>query len=463
MGTSTPPSIERRLRRGVALAVLAVLLPMGALAAYRTIAKANELSDVRLRETALTLDALLRRTGVNGGLEDLSPAPAVATAKGVASPYETEVGYRVTDMHGHVLLTTDNMTELPASMPLDDRIHSVMVRRRRWHVYTRPDPDLGVVVSVAERHDTRRDIMNAVAVERTLPILVTLPLLLIALRWAIRRGLRPLDALARLLVARQPGSREPLALADTAQEVQPIVASLNGQISRIEMALERERRFSSDVAHELRTPIAATMINLDSASAAGSAEYSAIALPDAIESLRLLARRTDQLLVLARLEDAGSMPLERLDLSTIIRGVLAEWMPTVDTERFHLDVALPDEPLPVDGHDAALAAMIRNLLENAARHVSRGGKVRVEAMHHHDEVVLDVMDDGPGIPPDRREAVFARFHREAGGLGDGFGVGLSIVQRVAQLHHAVVSLEDAPWGGGLLVRTRLPSTNQKSR
>lgn len=454
MRTPTPPSIERRLRRGVAWAVLVVLLPMGAMAAYRTIVKANELSDERLRETALTLDTLLRRTGVGTTLEGSSTA--IATAKAVVSPYETEVGYRITDMHGHVLLTTDNMDELPAAMPLDDRIHSVMVRRRRWHVYTRADTDLGMIVSVAERHDTRRDIMNAVAIERTLPILVMLPLLLVALRWAIRRGLRPLGVLTRLLAARAPGSREPVILGDTAREIEPIVDSLNAQIGRIEGALERERRFSADVAHELRTPLAATMINLDSASAAGSAEYSAIALPDAIESLRLLARRTDQLLVLARLEDAATMPLDRLDMSTVVRGVLEEWMPTVDTGRFRLEVELPDEPLWMRGHDAALAAMVRNLLENAVRHVPSGGTVRIRAVDSVEGIVLDVMDDGPGIPADRREAVFARFHREASGLGDGFGVGLSIVQRVAQLHRASVTLEDASWGSGLLVRTRFP-------
>ncbi|URX61177.1 sensor histidine kinase N-terminal domain-containing protein [Luteibacter anthropi] len=463
MESTSPAGIERRLFRGVAWVVMAVLLPMGGLAAYRTIAKANELSDLRLRETALTLDALLRRTGVSGVLEQASAAPAIATEKGMVSPFETEVGYRITDMHGHVLLTTDNLLELPAALPQDDRIHSVMVRRRRWHVYTRIDPGLEVIVSVAERHDSRRDIMNAVALERTLPVLITLPLLLLALRWAIRRGLRPLDVLTRLLVAREPGSREIVALPETAPEIQPIVDSLNAQIGRIEGALERERRFSADVAHELRTPLAATMINLDSASAAASAEYSAIALPDAIASLRLLARRTDQLLILARLEDAASMPQERLDLSAVVRNVLGEWAPTVDTGAFHLETVLPDSPLWVDGHDAALSAMIRNLLENASRHVPRGGTVRISAAHDDADVVLDVMDNGPGIPPDRRDAVFARFHREASGLGDGFGVGLSIVQRVAQLHHARVSLEDAPWGSGLLVRTRLPRALQNER
>ena len=157
------------------------------------------------------------------------------------------------------------------------------------------------------------------------------------------------------------------------------------------------------------------------------------------------------------------MPQERLDLSAVVRNVLGEWAPTVDTGAFHLETVLPDSPLWVDGHDAALSAMIRNLLENASRHVPRGGTVRISAAHDDADVVLDVMDNGPGIPPDRRDAVFARFHREASGLGDGFGVGLSIVQRVAQLHHARVSLEDAPWGSGLLVRTRLPRALQNER
>jgi two-component system sensor histidine kinase QseC len=454
-------SLQRRLRRRVAVAVLAVLLPLGVLAALRTISELNELSDVRLRQTAETLDALLRQTGVmavqnHARLEALPSVPVIANGVGPASTYEAEVGYRVTDKEGDPILVTDNMRELPRDLPADGKVVSLEVRRRRWHVYTRMDPTLGVTISVAERHDTRRDVTNAVAMERTLPILIGLPLLFVALRWAVRKGLRPLERLAALLGRRMPGAREPVVVADSPREIAPIVAALNAQIDSIEAALERERRFSADVAHELRTPIAATMINLDSAAAFGTAASSPASLPDALASLRVLSRRTEQLLVLAHLDEHARLPLVRVELQGLARDVLTEWAPTVDCTRFTLTVDMPDEPVVVMGYPEALSAMLRNLLENASRHAPAAGRVMLALGTDELTAVMDVVDDGPGIPPERRDAVFRRFHREATGLGDGFGVGLSIVQRVAQLHAATVSLDDAPWGHGLRVRVRLP-------
>ena len=454
-------SLQRRLRRYVAFAVLAVLLPLGLLTALRTITEVNELSDVRLRQMAETLDALLRQTGVAAlpiqeRLEALPSVPVIANGQGPASTFEAEVGYRVTDKDGDTLLVTDNMRDLPRDLAADGEVRTFTVRRRLWHVYTRMDPTLGVTISVAERHDSRRDMTNAVAMERALPILVGLPLLVLALRWAVRRGLRPLDALADLLSRRRPGTHEPVVVADTPREIAPIVDALNAQFDGIETAMERERRFSADVAHELRTPIAATMINLDSAVAFGTDGASPASLTDALTSLRLLSRRTDQLLVLAHLDEHARLPLSRVVLNDVARGVVQEWLPTVDASRFTLGVHMPPDPLEVMGYPAALAAMLRNLLENAARHAPAGGRVVLTLAVREGRACIDVDDDGPGIPKDRREAVFARFHREATGLGDGFGVGLSIVQRVAQLHGAGVTLEDAPWGHGLRVRVKLP-------
>ncbi|QWT21055.1 HAMP domain-containing histidine kinase [Bacillus sp. NP157] len=455
------PTLQHSLRRRVGLAVVLVLLPLGILGAFRTLSELNELSDVRLRQTAETLDALVRQTGVTASpneprLEALPSVPVVANGAGPVSTYEAEVGYRVTNRDGDILLVTDNMHALPRDLPTDGRIVSLQLRRRRWHVYTQVDPTLGVTITVAERHDTRRDVTNAVALERTLPILLGLPLLFLALRWAVRRGVRPLATLADLLAARRAGSHERIELANPPREIRPIVDALNTQIEAIEGALERERRYSSDVAHELRTPIAATMINLDSAFAFGTADACAASLSDALDSLRVLARRTDQLLVLARLDDHARVPLVRVDLVGVVHEVVGEWSPTVDLRRFDLQVDVPEEPMRVVGYPAALAAMLRNLLENASRHVPDGGCVRVMVRADDDVAVLDVDDDGPGIAPAQRADVFTRFHRESTSLGDGFGVGLSIVQRVAQLHEASVSLEDAPWGKGLRVRVRIP-------
>ena len=115
-----------------------------------------------------------------------------------------------------------------------------------------------------------------------------------------------------------------------------------------------------------------------------------------------------------------------------------------------------DESLKVMGNEAALAALLRNLIENAMHHVPAGGHVQLSLGRTADAAVIEVIDNGPGIPAERRASVFARFHREASSSGDGYGLGLSIVQRAAQLHDATIELLDAPFGRGLRVRVAIP-------
>jgi two-component system sensor histidine kinase QseC len=115
-----------------------------------------------------------------------------------------------------------------------------------------------------------------------------------------------------------------------------------------------------------------------------------------------------------------------------------------------------DHPLQVQGHEAALAALLRNLIENAMRHVPAGGQVQLSIAQGAVVTTIDVADDGPGIPPERRAAVFARFHRESSSRGEGYGLGLSIVQRAAELHGASIELLDSPFGHGLRVHVAIP-------
>jgi two-component system, OmpR family, sensor histidine kinase QseC len=275
--------------------------------------------------------------------------------------------------------------------------------------------------------------------------------------WAVRRGLRPLEALTRALSARKPGSHEPVQLPDAPLELQPVLAALNGQLTRLEDALERERRFSADVAHELRTPLSSAMINLESAMTTTDPAELKTGLGNAQHSIAGLARRIEQLLALARLEaGAASSQRSRVDLVAVAMGVIEELSPVIADSGVELSFARLTPQVSVQGYEAALAALLRNLLENALRHVPAGGQVQLSIEQGERVALIDVIDDGPGIPAERRASVFARFHREAGSRGDGYGLGLSIVQRAAQLHDATIELLDSPYGSGLRVRVAIP-------
>ncbi|HEY8683384.1 MAG TPA: ATP-binding protein, partial [Rhodanobacter sp.] len=240
-------------------------------------------------------------------------------------------------------------------------------------------------------------------------------------------------------------------------ELRPVLGALNGQLGRLADALERERRFSADVAHELRTPLASTMINLESAMATADPAEAAASLVNAQHCVAGLARRVEQLLALARLESgAASSQRTPIDLVAVAIEVIEELAPVIAESGVELGFNPRHDHVIVQGYEAALAALLRNLIENAMRHVPAGGQVQLSIERGMHEVWLDVIDDGPGIPAERRAQVFARFHREASSRGDGYGLGLSIVQRAAQLHDATIELLDSPFGKGLRVRVAIP-------
>jgi two-component system sensor histidine kinase QseC len=232
---------------------------------------------------------------------------------------------------------------------------------------------------------------------------------------------------------------------------------LNQQFERLEDAIEREHRFNADVAHELRTPLTATMIHLESAAIADAPQDVESALKSAQQSLTRLARRIEQILALARLE-AGAAANQRvsLDLITVATEVIEELAPLILEKGVELSLVHDIPQLPVLGHEAALTAMFRNLIENALRYVGQDGQVEVALSKSPQMAVIDISDDGPGIPAEQREIVFDRFHREDKQPSHGYGLGLNIVKRAAQLHDAQIELLDSSFGHGLHVRVSIP-------
>ncbi|WP_413624569.1 sensor histidine kinase [Luteibacter sp. Lutesp34] len=292
-----------------------------------------------------------------------------------------------------------------------------------------------------------------------LPLLLGLPLLGWLATWSVERVLAPLSYLPALLAGRPKGAREPVATTGMGAELEPLVGALNQHLLRLDQALDRETRFSADVAHELRTPIASAMINIEGALRQRASPGMSAAVPEAVASLHALRERSEELLTLARLDDQKFVPVKVVDLARLVDAVTGEVLAEADTRGVSVERSVPSGIWSVKGDVAALRAMLRNLVTNALRHTPAGGTVGLALARQADACVLSVTDDGPGIPVERRDAVFQRFHRDTG-LGDGFGVGLSIVQRVVQLHGASVALEDGRDGRGLRVTVIFPNAKR---
>ena len=458
------PSLRRRLRWTIIAVLAVVLVPLAALSFQRTLAEVDELSDGRLAQSARTLDTLVAHAGVDA-LRGKADEPVLVPVNPADNSqvtlygrtYESEVGFQVFDGSGRMLLATANLATLLPPEPHETGFRDVRHAGYRWRVFTLATDAKGVTIRAAERYDSRHDITQALLLEHGLPLFVGIPFLALLVGLAVRRGLLPLSRLARLLGEREVGSHAPVVLSHAPQELEPVIDALNMQFVRMGEALERERRFSADVAHELRTPLASAMINLDTAVAGNRDRQADAALACAQECLVSLARRAEQLLVLARLESSqGQGRRAPVDLAHVAAEVIEELAPTIAQSGAELSVSRLDDDLWVQGDEAAMRVLLRNLVENALRHVPSGGQVQLTITRTGLDVLIDVADNGPGIPPERRADVFTRFHRERNSRGEGYGLGLSIVQRATQLHDASIQLLDSPLGQGLLVRVAIP-------
>lgn len=404
----------------------------------------DELLDAHLAQAAALL---LAQTSQDIDEIDMEHAPLLHR-------HARKVAFQVWERGERLRLHSLNAPSGPlgsAAPGLSDR----EVEGTRWRVFTAWSDDGRFLVHVGEHLAARSEIAGSVARSLLVPLVVALPLLAVLIWLAIRVGLRPLTGLAREVSVRTSEHLEPVTAPDLPLEVRPLVDQLNGLLNRIEQSLARERRFTADAAHELRTPIAAIKAQAQVArSATGDAER-ARALDNVVRGTDRAARLVEQLLTLARLEGEARGSFEPCVLLEIARDAVAELAPAMIEHGIAVEVD-GDATASVRAMRALLHVLVRNLLDNAARHAQGAEHVRVSVERLGDIVELQVSDDGPGIAPGERARVFERFHRLPDAGEGGSGLGLSIVQHIAELHGGTVALEEAPGGRGLRVRARFP-------
>jgi signal transduction histidine kinase len=296
----------------------------------------------------------------------------------------------------------------------------------------------------------------SVGVELLAFFVLTVVALLLLNRWLIGRATHALDQAAEELVRRSPGDLKPIETENPPRELVPLLRAINCLFARVGQAMATERTFSTNAAHELRTPLAAVRIQAQVAERARSSSGTHEALEQLGVCVDRASRMVDQLLMLARV---GSSPIAAstmslVDMDRLVGQVVAELGPMFAQHKIGIETRL--EPAKVFGLEFALASMVRNLLENAARYTPDGGVVRVETLQEGRSTCIVVEDSGPGISVEERERVFEPFYRIPTEGVEGCGIGLSIVRSVVGVHHGQIRLAEAVLGG-LRVTVRLPS------
>ena len=452
-------SIQAQLLAGTVALLLAVLGAAAWLGFDAGQDEAEELFDARLATSARVLAALLGMDGkVREGLTDpvivALPAPLETAVHDAATPlghhYETRIAFQVRDARGGLLMRSSSAPQAPYA-PLEVGFSNQRFDGRSWRVFTLRSGELWI--HAADSDAVRNELSGKIARATVAPLMVGIPLLLLLLGLLTRYGLAPLAELARQIARREPGTLAPIELARTPPEVAPLVESLNG-------LLERERRFTADAAHELRTPLAAIKIHAQNAARASGEAQRDASLGRMLAAVERSSRLAAQMLAFRRATAPhGHLAAQRASMRQVLEDALEEVSPALKerAQKIAVTTAPAEDDIFIHGEHEKLVSLARNLLDNAIRYAPAGSAIEVSLHLQPRTVVLSVADDGPGIPPELRNRVFEGYYRIPGTAGEGSGLGLAIVREIAGQHGAHVDIGEARPGRGTRITVTFPA------
>ena len=443
-----PWSLRRRLLAAIVAA--STVLWLASLGIVTVIAwqETNEVFDEALEESGYMIMAATTDWNERG----LLPQGGASGAHG----RKVDMQYQIV-VDGRVIQRTGDAPTQPYVSNFDDDhgFAEALAGGERWRVFVVRDEARNFEVQVGQQLEKRFDILEELADSLWLPVLGFL-LLLALVCWILTgRVLKPLRQTAASIAAKTPSDLTLVDTAGQAREVLPIVQSLNGVLGRLDAALQAERRFTADAAHELRTPLAGLHMHVQLL----QRQHPELASP--FQKLRQdITRSTalvDSLLTLARLDPLAREQLVRqpVPLAPLFERVAG--MHAQEAAARGIALALRCEVADVQADPQLLEIVLRNLVDNALRYCPDGSRIEIEAVPHAGGARIAVRDNGPGVDAESRQRLTERFFRVLGQGQQGSGLGLSIVKRIADLHGTGLAFGPGIDGRGLGVTLDLPS------
>lgn len=322
--------------------------------------------------------------------------------------------------------------------------------------------ELPVYIQVAETLNKREALASNVLIDIIVPQLLLVLFTIIIIWFGVERGLQPLFDLQAAVSKRSYLDLSSIEMPDVPTEVMILVNSVNSLMRQLESVLSAQNRFIADAAHQLRTPLAGAQAQLELALLESDPDQHQELLERVSTSMERLSHTITQLLSLARNQQDAShnMVMSRVNLNKIAQEVTTDMVPTAIKKGLDLGFEADTQSTIILGDTKRLKEMLYNLVDNALLYTPTGGKVTVKVQHEAGEIVLSVIDNGPGIPKSEREKVFERFHRVIGTGQEGSGLGLAIVMEIAQLHQANVEIADEPRKKGLNIQVSFAEMKQ---
>lgn len=434
-------SIRSQLLIWLISSVLITTLVVGYLTARLTWSGFNNVRDLGLEQIAQTV---LRH-------DEAAPAPPMASIDSSALEDDDldQFVSQIWDRSGNLVYSSLADVGPPLQAPGH---HIVTWQGESWRLYTLPGVQRTVQIAVTTQ--IRRRHFYSLTPWLLVPLVLLVITLGVLTSTGVNRVLRPLERLRSDIARRSPEELQVIDTAGLPAEVAPLAETLNQLLVRIEQMLSHQRRFLANAAHELNTPLAVVKLQAQLVRRTRPGEWET-ALDQLDAGIERASRLAFQLLQLARLEPGARTPqFQTLRLDDLLREAVAAFSARAEVQGCDLGLAHA-EVVSLVGDPHALRTLVDNLIGNALTHNPQPVRIDVSLRIASGQAVLEVSDNGTGIPGPQRERVLERFVRLSPGDGKGSGLGLSIVHEIASLHGGTIELDDTP-GGGLTARVRLP-------
>jgi two-component system sensor histidine kinase TctE len=450
------PSLRGQLLRWLLLPLFALWCVDFAYTYFDSVDEVNVGFDRTLAGSALMM---AERVGTEDGR--LTIDIPYAAMQMLESGFRDRVYYRVVDLADGSLVTGyDDLPQPPRAPTPDVPLFFDATYKGspvRFAALVRPVYDPVVkgpaLIQIGESTAARQAQARRILVETTVKELASIALIAVLLWWAVRRGLAPLRRLRDRIAARDAGDLSPIPPQDAPREIVPLIDTINIQTARQQAMNDFQHQFIADASHQLKTPLTVLKTQAELALRQPDIEATREVVRGMLASTDATARMVRKLLALARSDPAHAASMAVVDLARLAREVTLEFSGQAIARSIDLGYE-GDARVEVVGSDVLLRELVVNLLDNALRYLGRPGRVTLRVRRDDAAPVLEVEDDGPGIPPADRQRLTERFYRRPDAKGEGSGLGLAIVAGIATRHGAELQFDQAGDGRGLLVRVR---------
>jgi two-component system OmpR family sensor kinase len=368
---------------------------------------------------------------------------------------EDEIVVQIWDAAGEAILHT-SLINIPRQSKLG--FADIEFAGNNWRVYTSSDDRR--TTQVAQRWSAREEVAEHAALGAALPILGAIPIAWLAINWSTNRLLRRLASFAEILAQRSVNAKDPVPLANVPGEIVPLTVAINALIGRHQKAVDLQRRFVSDAAHELRTPLAALQIQVDNLKTHANGTQREV-IDEMTAGVRRACTLVEQLLRMARLEDSAlSGDRADVDLKDLVAAVVADHVAVAMQREVDLGLSV-NHTFGIRLSDPDARVLFANLLDNAIRYTPRGGTIDVVLKRDANDASVEVVDSGCGIPKAALPRIFDRFFRAAPPDIEGTGLGLAIAKAIADRNGFGLSVINRQDAAGVVARVRIPIPSER--